>query len=145
MKIRETVLEVREDYVADDGRVFRDKEDCEIYEQFAPSTLYDILKDYCSFDDKMAKSLKNNRFAKDSSMIIHTSIPRDKRRYCILINKDEEGCPNITDHEKPTLFFNELDPMGYRIDHWIKIGSEDYCKKEIEYYKKMLIKFQNLK
>lgn len=146
MKTERKIIEEKIIYVADNGKKFKNEYDCEIYEEYFPMTIYDIIQEYCIIEERDIEDYKNNKIPHFSYLILMKEIPEDKRRYCEIIEKgcSCNGVPSPLYCENPTLFYNDWSNAyngGYGSNGWKKIGTKEDILKRIEQDKKMLEKF----
>lgn len=143
MTTKEKVITTEITYIADDGKTFRRKKDCEIYEKYAPLSIYDIIKDYCIIEEEDIEDFKNNITPHFSYIVVTKKIPDDKVYYCELLCTD--GVPNLTlKNQEPTLFYNDYSNAyagGYGANGWVEKGSKKDIQNKIEEYEKLLEKF----
>lgn len=143
MTIEEKVIETRLTYIANDGKVFQRKRDCEVYEKYTPMSIYDVIKDYCIIEEQYIEGFKNNTPGHFSYIIVTKKIPDDKVEYCKLLSTD--GVPNLTlKNQEPTLFYNDYRNAyagGYGLNGWREKGSKKEIQNKIKEYEELLEKF----
>ena len=141
MRIEKRATETKCVYVAKNGKQFESEWDCELYEKYAPATIYDILKKYCTIiKEEDIEEYKKNRVPMDSYIIINKKIPYEEERYCYEIGKNFFAgyLPNLRwESSKPTLFHSEKHKDGR---WWIELGDKNYIESESNYWEKMLQK-----
>ena len=108
MQTKIKITEIKKEYyIADDGKEFVSQKDCQIYENFYPQTIYDVLKEYVTFvDNNTIADFKYNILQTGTYLIINKDIPNDIIRYCnILFNDEYLYCPNAYNIKEPTLYY----------------------------------------
>ena len=147
MKVERKVIEEKVIYVADNGKKFDNEYDCEIYEKYFPMTIYDIIQEYYIIEEKNIEDYRNNKIPHFSYLILIKELPKDKKRYCEIIEKKPNcsGLPSYDyDLEDPVLFYNDWSDAyngGYGRNGWEVRGTKEYILKCIERDKKLLEKF----
>ena len=149
MEVKSKVVQIAKTYIANDGKEFSKKRDCEIYEKYYPQTIYDIIKDYCVIEKESdIEKYKNNKVPVFTYLLVTKAIPDDKIDYCEIIEKDSKSyIPNIDYSDKPTLFFNNWTNAfngGYGFNGWERVGDKDRLEKKIENYKNLLEKYEKM-
>ena len=149
MEVKSKVVQIAKIYIANDGKEFSKKRDCEIYEKYYPQTIYDIIKDYCVIEKESdIEKYKNNKVPVFTYLLVTKEIPNDKIDYCKIIEKGSKSyIPNIDYNNKPTLFYNDWTNAcngGYGFNGWKKVGDKERLEKKIEQYQNLLEKYKKM-
>lgn len=150
MKIEEKTIQTETIYIANDGTRFKDENSCQLYEKYAPMTIYNIISPYCIIEEQDIEKFNNNEVPFFAYLIVVDKIPKDKIAYCNLIekmnNKYLSGIPNLEFSDTPTLFYNDWNSAfsgSSNFNGWKEQGTKKEIEAKIKHYKELLEKFKN--
>lgn len=130
MKVVQETIEVKEMYIAEDGRKFKSKNDCLIYEKYGKINLMQLVEKYVKVSATTREKIAKREVPKFEYALGVEEMPYDIQRY-LKITKLDEIVPVV--QSKNVLYYCDWTNSfsgGYGFSGWIGIGTKDSLETE---------------
>lgn len=125
MQVIQEIIEVKEIYVAEDGRKFKSKDACSIYEKYSKIDLMQLVEKYIKVSAATREKIEKREVPKFEYALGVEEMPYDMQRYLKMTQLDKI-VPIVT--MKNVLYYCDWTNAfsgGDGFNGWIGVGTKD--------------------
>jgi hypothetical protein len=124
MQVIQEIIEVKETYVAEDGRKFKSKDACSIYEKYSKIDLMQLVEKYVKVSAATREKIDKRQFPKFEYALGLEEMPYDMQRYLKMTQLDEI-VPIVTGKNLYYCDWTNAFSGGYGFNGWIDLGTKE--------------------